>query len=96
MAIAVVCTEKIKKGQKEAFLAHMAELIRLTQQEDGCLAYNLYEPEGGSDTDLFMIELWESKEALEKHMTSEHFQRLVPGGDAFKEKPTEIRTFNRL
>jgi len=96
MTIAVVCKEKIKEGQKEAFLAYMREMIELTHQEDGCIAYDLYEPENDPDADLVMIELWESKEALDRHMASAHFQRLVPGGDVYKTAPTEVRIYERV
>ncbi|MDR1815072.1 MAG: antibiotic biosynthesis monooxygenase [Clostridiales Family XIII bacterium] len=96
MAIGVICKDTIKAGQKAAYLAHMAEMIRLTHEEDGCLAYDLYEPEGGSETDLVMIELWETKEALDKHMASEHFQRLIPGGDIYKAAPTDIKIFSKV
>jgi quinol monooxygenase YgiN len=96
MTIAVVCKEKIKEGQKEAFLKHMEEMLRLTHQEDGCIAYDLYEPENDPDADLVMIEMWETKEALDKHMASEHFRRLIPPGDAYKAAPTEIKIYQRL
>ncbi|MCL2492963.1 MAG: antibiotic biosynthesis monooxygenase [Clostridiales bacterium] len=96
MTVAVVCKEKIKEGQKEAFLAHMQEMIRLTHEEDGCIAYNLYEPKNDPDADLVMIEMWENQEALDRHMASEHFQRLVPSGDVYKTEPTVIRIYERL
>jgi len=93
--IAVYCKEKIKPGQKAAFFAHMAEMIRLTHEEDGNIAYDLYEPMDGPDDELAMFELWESKEALDRHMASAHFQKYVPSGDAFKAAPTEIHIYRR-
>jgi len=95
MTIALVCKEKIKEGQKEAFLDYMREMIRLTHEEEGCIAYDLYEPDDDPDADLVMIELWESREALDRHMASEHFQRYVPPGDVYKAAPTDVRIYER-
>ena len=95
MAIAVVVEERIKEGQLGAFVDYMSEMIALTKQEDGCIAYDLYEAVDGSGS-VVMLEIWESKEALDKHMASEHFKRLIPGGDVYKSGAPEIRLFNRL
>jgi quinol monooxygenase YgiN len=43
-----------------------------------------------------MVEIWESKEALDRHMGSDHFGELIPGGEIYKAAPTEIRIFNRV
>ena len=90
MAIAVVAKEKIKPGQEEAFIACMAEMFELTRQEAGCISYDLYKPENDPEADFAMVELWESKEALDAHMASEHFQRIIPAGDVYKAAPAEI------
>ena len=95
MALAVVVEEKIKEGQLGAFVEYMREMIAITKQEDGCIAYDLYEAIDGSGA-VVMVEIWESKEALDKHMESEHFKRLIPGGDAYKAEPSKVKVYNRL
>ena len=90
MAIAVVAKEIIKQGQEEAFAAHMVEMIELTRQEAGCISYDLYKTEDDPEASLAMVELWESKEALDAHMASEHFQRIMPGTDAYKAAPAKV------
>ena len=95
MAIAVVVRESVKEGQLGAFVDYMAEMIKLTKQEEGCTAYDLYEAADGSG-EVVMIEVWESKEALDKHMASEHFKKFVPGGEIYKTGPNDIKLFNRL
>jgi len=95
MTIGVIVEEKIKDGQFGEFVDYMAEMIALTKQENGCIAYDLYEAADGSDS-VVMIELWESKEALDAHMASEHFKRLIPGAEIYKEKPSVIRVFSRV
>jgi len=96
MTVAVVVEEKIKEGQTAAFVDYMREMIALTKQEDGCIAYDLYEAADGSGG-VVMLEMWESQEALDKHMESDHFKKFVPGGGIYKEEgPPNIRVFNRL
>ena len=86
--------ERIKEGQRGAFVDHMREMIAITKQEDGCIAYDLYEAVDGSG--VVMIELWESQEALDRHMESEHFKKFVPASGVYQEGPPTIRVFNRL
>ena len=94
MTVAVVVDEKIKDGQVGAFVEYMREMITLTKAEDGCIAYDLYEAIDGSG--VVMLEMWESKEALDKHMQTEHFKKFVPGGDIYKEGPPGIKVYSRL
>ena len=95
MQISVIVEENIKEGQKDAYIAHMSEMIRLTKEEDGCIAYDLYESIDGSG-EIVMVELWESKEALDAHIQSDHFKELVPAAEVFQEEPPKIRVFSIL
>jgi len=95
MQVAVIVEEKIKDGQQGAYLEHMREMIALTKAEDGCIAYDLYEDADGAGG-IVMVELWESKEALDKHMQSEHFTRLVPAAAVYQEAPPNVRILSRL
>ncbi len=95
MAIGVVVKETVKEGQTRAFVDYMAEMIALTKQEDGCIAYDLYEAADGSG-EVVMIEIWETKEALNKHMESEHFKKFIPGGRAFLDADSDIKVYKKL
>jgi len=95
MAIGVFVDVFIKEGELGAFMEHMSEMVELTKLEDGCIAYDIYEETDGSGGVVFM-EIWESQEALDKHMESEHFLRLIPSGDVFFTKPKEVRIFSKL
>jgi len=53
------------------------ELVEKTRKEDGCISYSLFK-DIKDNSIMTMIEEWESKEALDKHMKTEHFTRLVP------------------
>ena len=95
MAVAVVVEESIKEGQLGAFVEYMREMIALTKEEDGCIAYDLYEAVDGSGG-VVMVELWETKEKLDRHMETDHFKKFIPGGEAYKNAPPNIRVFERL
>jgi len=95
MQITVVIDETIKEGQVGAFVEYMREMIRLTKEEDGCIAYDLYEAIDGSG-EVVMVEIWESKEALDLHMQTAHFKEFIPGSDAYKDSPSKVRIFGRL
>jgi len=95
MQISVIVEENIKEGQKDAFVEHMRELLRLTKEEDGCIAYDLYEQIEGNG-EIVMVELWESMDALNAHMQTDHFKELVPASEVFKEGPPKVRLFSML
>ncbi|MFK4934740.1 putative quinol monooxygenase [Lactococcus garvieae] len=59
----------IKDEKREEFLKDAAELIAASKQEEGCLAYDLYEAVL-SENAFVMIENWASLEAIEKHNTN--------------------------
>ena len=94
MAVGVVVEIKVKEGQEDAYLGYMREMIALTKQENGCIAYDLYKPVDGDG--IVMIEIWENKDALDKHMDSEHFKKYVPGAEIYLDGPSEIKILNRL
>jgi len=95
MQTSVVVSETIKEGQLGAFLDYMREMIRLTKEEAGCIAYDFYTAVDGSG-EVVLVEIWESKEALDLHLQTEHFKEFFPGADIYREIPSEIRIFTRL
>jgi quinol monooxygenase YgiN len=92
--IAVVCKETIKEGMEKQFVESMQEMIDLTKKEQGNIAYDLYEAKDGSG--IIMVEMWESMDALDAHMKSEHFGRLIPQGDKYKAAPTQINLYEKV
>ena len=75
--IKVVAKGVYQEGKAEEAIALYDELVKETRKENGCIAYDLFRDKKDPDI-LTMIEQWESDEALEKHMKSEHFTRIVP------------------
>ncbi len=75
--IKVVAKNIVKSEKIEEVIAMYQELVDKTREEDGCIAYELYQDEQDA-TVLTMIEEWEDRAALDRHMKTEHFLRIVP------------------
>lgn len=92
--VKVVAKSLISEGKVEEVIKLYQELVQETRKEDGCIKYELYQD--GKDTKtLAVIEEWESKEALDNHMKTEHFTRIVPMiGEFVVEKTVNI--YNKL
>lgn len=74
------------------------ELIEKTKQEQGCIAYDLYHDLKNKGHFVF-IEEWIDRAALDAHVQSEHFQRLVPLIDAHKRQEgvfTHMQKYDEL
>ena len=62
------------------------ELIEKTLKEEGCIEYDFF-VDTQDDHKCYLIETWSTKQALDAHMNSEHFVRLVPQiGELLAEK----------
>lgn len=59
------------------------ELVEKTKLEQGCISYDLYHDLKNKGHFVF-IEEWQDRNALDAHVNSEHFQRLVPQIDQYK------------
>lgn len=93
--IKVVAKNYIKEDKIEEAVEHIKKLVEITVKEEGCIKYELYQDEKDKSI-LTMIEEWESKEALDKHMSSEHFKSIVPIIGSFAEKAGETNLYKKL
>jgi quinol monooxygenase YgiN len=75
--VKVVAKGYFYEGKTEEAIKLYEELVEKTRKEDGCISYCLLR-DIEDDSILTMIEEWENKDALDKHMETEHFTRLVP------------------
>ncbi|AOA58105.1 putative quinol monooxygenase [Acinetobacter larvae] len=74
------------------------ELVRQTKLEAGCIAYDLYHDLRDQGHFVF-IEEWQDRAALDAHVASEHFQRLVAQIDQFTRddaKFTHMQSYTEL
>lgn len=83
--IRVVAVSKIYAGREQDYYAAVKELIEKTRQEEGCIYYTLNRDVNDAQIHYFS-EGWKDREALDRHMQSEHFTRIVPTLTEFREE----------
>ncbi len=93
--IKVVAKNYIKEEKVDEVLEIIKELIEETRKEEGCIKYELFQDVKNKGVITF-IEEWENMEALQKHMESEHFKRIVPKVQSHTEKEMEINLYTKL
>ena len=93
--VKVVAKSFIMEGKFEEYMNLCKELVEETRKEEGCIKYEIYQDEKDT-TVLTVIEEWESRETLDKHMLSEHFTRIVPMLSKFRIKKSDVNVYNKL
>ena len=73
----VIAEDFIREDAIENVAPLYRELVERTRQEPLCIAYDLFVDEGDPGHFVF-VEEWPDRAALDAHVASEHFQRLVP------------------
>jgi quinol monooxygenase YgiN len=78
--VVVVAEIGIASGKRDEALAALERLCEETHaKDDGCLLYAL-QLDPADESRVFMIEKWESAEALGKHGASDHIKALGGSG----------------
>lgn len=90
--IKVVAKNYVKPEEVEKFKEYAAELIKETLKEEGNISYNLYEDTNNKHI-LTFIEDWKDNDALDLHMNSVHFKKIVPELSKLQEKDMEINIY---
>lgn len=93
--VKVVAKNFAKKDTIDEIIKLCKELVQETRKEEGCIKYEMYQDEN-EPTILTMVEEWESRESLDNHMKSEHFQRIVPMLGKLMVRETDINVYNKL
>ena len=93
--VKVVAGFSVKKEKIEEFLNLTSELVEATRKEDGCIVYEMYQDEKNPSA-LFMLEEWQSRQALDEHMSSVHFTTLIPRMDACTDAETAISVCSKV
>jgi len=95
MTVKVVADNWLRADSVYAFVAAANELVTETMAKDaGCVSYGLWR-DTADPMHLTVLEEWESQDALDKHIASEHFQRLFPvfGESADPAKPGTVTVY---
>lgn len=93
--VKVLAKSFAKSDKIEEILGLIKELVEETVKEEGCIKYEMYQDKKDPRI-MIMIEEWESEEALNKHMASEHFKRIVPEMNAMREKASEMNICKKV
>ncbi|EPG37358.1 putative quinol monooxygenase [Acinetobacter colistiniresistens] len=83
MTLKLIAEDFIQPEHIEMVLPLYQELVEETRTEAGCIAYDLYHDHKLQGHFVF-IEEWVDRTALDLHVQSEHFQRLVPQIDQYQ------------
>jgi quinol monooxygenase YgiN len=92
IVVKVVAKSEIKDGQTEAYKKLAAELAKETRKEQGCISYELFQDINNQNIFSF-IETWENQDALDIHLKSAHFHKIVREMALLREKPSEINIY---
>ena len=92
MSIVVVATITPQDGKLPELTAAFEEATPLVQQEPGCEQYALY----SDGSVIITIERWESREALDAHMTAPAVTALLTRAGSLLAAAPEIRTISAL
>lgn len=65
-----------EKNQSE-LLGMAKELVELSQAENGCVAYDIFESSTRFDV-MMICETWQDNDSLVAHTQSEHYKRIMP------------------
>ena len=72
--------------EKADVIRVLDSIIGPTMAQPGCLFCRLYS-NVNNDDDLFLLEKWDSRETLEKHIRSDDFRRILAVMEMANEKP---------
>lgn len=75
--IKIVAVSTLKPGVLQDYLKAVAELIEKSNQEEGCISYQLYQDKV-DENKVAMFEEWKDEQAIALHNSSEHFTRICP------------------
>jgi quinol monooxygenase YgiN len=93
--VRVVAKFSVKADSIDAFLGLAKELVEKTVKETGCVSYEMVQDDKNPGK-LFMLEQWQSKEALDKHLSSAHFTTLVPQMGKYTASEAEINVCHKV
>ena len=94
-SVTVIARIRAISGKEEELKKALLELIAPSRKDAGCLNYDLHQSTEHKSCFLFH-ENWESKELLDKHMTTGHLKAFMAKGDKFLAEPPQITLWERI
>ncbi len=94
--IKIVAKHTVKQEKVASYIVLAKKLVEQTRKSDaGCLYYDLFQDLKDPKI-LTIMEEWENKDSLDKHMASRHFKEIGPLLGELCEKPVEINLYKRV
>lgn len=72
MKVIITVWYSVKPGTREQCIELAKKNVEETRKEEGNLSYAHY-PSVENEQDMFVMEVWESMEAVKKHMNAPHY-----------------------
>jgi len=91
--IIVMATMVVKPEKKGALIPFTLELILKTRDEKGCISYELLDSTENDCRKIF-VERWETMEALNAHMKTDHFINFGKKTEGFFAKAMDIKLYD--
>ena len=86
--VIVVFLLHLRAGHGEFVLEELRSVLELSRKEAGCLLFDVYRL-AGDPAQLFLHEVWESRNALEAHASNLHISRFRAAVNSYLERPIE-------
>ncbi|MBO0424291.1 hypothetical protein BCR22_13935 [Enterococcus plantarum] len=81
---------QVKPEKRTDYLAFIAELVKASQQDEGCLFYNHFE-KVDHPNQFIIVENWQDTSAVEKHNETPHLKKFLKEAAFYLEKEAIIK-----
>lgn len=95
MSVKVINVLQCTFDAEETFEQELKRLVDISLNEDGCIAYEIYQPKDKRG-EYVMIEEWQNEDALSHHKDSPHYRHFVRVSPVLQNSPAEVRELVRL
>lgn len=86
---------KAKPGREEDLKGAALVLVEATRKEDGCVQYDLHVNTSDPGR-LVFYENWRSRDHLDRHLASPHFQAFAGFAGELLAEPAKVQTYTRI
>lgn len=93
--ITVIAHIRARAGKEPEAEQVLAGLIKPTQNEPGCLAYDLFTRPDNPGCYMF-IETWKNREALTTHLQQPHVRAFISRSDELLAEPLDVSLWQHI
>lgn len=93
--ITVIAHIRTRAGKEPETEQVLTALIKPTQNEPGCISYDLFARPDNPGSYMF-IETWENREALTAHLQQPHVQAFISRSDELLAAPLDVSLWTHI